>query len=364
MNEAEKYELETTIEELESYRGRHTELITVLIPSGTTLTQITKQLEDEKGTATNIKSTSTRKNVIASLDRVVRKLKEIGRTPPNGLAVYAGNVTLSDGRESLEVWTIEPPKKLKIKIYRCDQTFVVEPLKEMLETDEVYGLLIIERNEATIGLLDGKHIKILQHMTSGIPGKTKCGGQSAQRFARIRESAAKEFFKRTAENMRTHFWDNKKLKGILVGGPIPTKDEFLVQGQLLTQLKNKVIGVKDIGGTGMHGLQELVEVSADILAEQEITKQRQILDLFFERLAKEPNKVAYGIAEVEDRLMRGAVDKLIISKSLDRKKVKSMEKLAKESSAEIYIVTNETSEGVQFDNLGGIAGLLRFEIHD
>ena len=364
MNEAQKYELEATIEELESYRGRHTELITVLIPAGATLTQTTKQLEDEKGTATNIKSSGTRKNVIASLDRAVRKLKEIGKTPENGLAVYAGNVTLADGRESLEVWAIEPPKKLKIKIYRCDQTFVLEPLKEMLETDEVYGLLIIERNEASIGLLDGKHIKLLQHMTSGIPGKTKCGGQSAQRYARIRESAAKEFFKRIAENMRNHFWDNKKLKGILIGGPIPTKDEFLTQSQLLTQLKEKVIGVKDIGGTGMHGLHELVEASEDILAEQEITKQRQILDLFFEKLAKEPNKVAYGTTEVEDRLKRGAVGKLIISKTLPREKVKSMEKLAKASSAEIYIVTSETAEGVQFDNLGGIAGLLRFEIYD
>jgi peptide chain release factor subunit 1 len=364
MDEAQKYELEKIVEELDSYRGRHTELITVLIPSGATLTQTTKQLEDEKGTATNIKSTGTRKNVIASLDRAIRKLKEIERTPENGLAVYAGNVTLADGRESLEVWAIEPPKKLKVKIYRCDQTFVTEPLKEMLETDEVYGLLIIERNEASIGILDGKHIKLLQNMTSGIPGKTRAGGQSAARFGRIRESAAKEFFKRVAENMKEHFWDNKKLKGIIVGGPIPTKDEFLAQGQLVTQLKEKVIGVKDIGGTGLHGLHELVEASADLLAEQEITKQRQILDLFFERLAKEPDKVAYGIAEVEDRLIRGAVDKLIISKSLDREKIKEMEKLANSSSTEIYIVTAETAEGVQFDNLGGIAGLLRFEIHD
>ncbi|NPE26962.1 peptide chain release factor 1 [Methanococcoides sp. SA1] len=364
MNEAQKYELESTIEELEGYRGRHTELITVLVPAGATLHQTTKQLEDEKGTATNIKSTSTRKNVIASLDRAVRKLKEIGKTPENGLAVYAGNVTLEDGRESLEVWAIEPPKPLKVKIYRCDQTFVLDPLKEMLETDECYGLVIIERNEASIGMLDGKNIKLLQHMTSGIPGKTKCGGQSAARYSRIRDSLAKEFFKRIAENMKKLFWDNKKLKGIIVGGPIPTKEEFLKQGQLVTQLKDKVIGVKDIGGTGMHGLHELVESSEDLLAEQEMTKQRQILDLFFECLAKEPNKVAYGEAEVEDRLNKGAVDKLIISKTLPKEKIKFLEGLANKSSTEIYIVTNETAEGVQFDNLGGVAGLLRFEIHD
>ena len=364
MEEQQKLELENLLEELEDYRGRHTELITVYVPSGATLTQTTKQLENEKGTATNIKSTSTRKNVINALERAIRKLKDLEKTPPNGLAVFSGNVSKVEGQEDLQIWAIEPPKKLKIKIYRCDQTFVLEPLTEMLETDEVYGLLIIERNEATIGILDGRHIKILQHMTSGIPGKTRAGGQSAQRFARIRESAAKEFFKRVAENMKKHFWDNKKLKGILVGGPIPTKDEFLAQGQLVTKLKEKVIAVKDIGGTEMHGLQELVEMCQDVLAEQEITKQKLILDNFFERLAKDPDKVSYGMAEVEDRLNRGAVDKLIISKSLDKKKIKALEKLARESSTDVHIVTKETAQGVQFDNLGGVAGLLRFAIMD
>ncbi|MFH0712007.1 MAG: peptide chain release factor aRF-1 [archaeon] len=363
MDETQKFELESLVEELENYRGRHTELITVMVPAGATLTQTTKQLEDEKGTATNIKSAGTRKNVINALERVIRKLKEIGRTPENGLAVFSGNVT-KDGKESLEIWAIEPPKKLKVKIYRCDQTFVIEPLKEMLETEEVYGLLIIERNEASIGILDGKHIKLLQNMTSGIPGKTRAGGQSSQRFARIRESMTKEFFKRVAEHMKTHFWDNKKLKGILIGGPIPTKDEFLEQGQLVTALKDKVVAVKDLGGTGMHGLEELVELCQDVLSEQEITKQRQILDLFFEKLAKEPNKVSYGEAEVEDRLNRGAVEKLIISKSLPKEKIKFLEKLAQASSSEIHLVTKETAEGVQFDNLGGTGAILRFEIHD
>jgi len=350
MDETQKFELESLVEELEGYRGRHTELITVMIPAGATLTQTTKQLEDEKGTATNIKSSGTRKNVINALERAIRKLKEIGRTPKNGLVVFSGNVTNADGKESLEVWTIEPPKKLKIKIYRCDQTFVLEPLKEMLETEEVYGLLIIERNEASIGILDGRHIKLLQNMTSGIPGKTRAGGQSAQRFARIRESAAKEFFKRVAEAMKKHFWDNKKLKGILVGGPIPTKDEFLEQGQLVTKLKEKVIAVKDLGGTGMHGLEELVQLCEEALAEQEITKQKLILDEFFEKLAKEPDKIAYGEAEVEDRLNRGAVEKLILSKSLEKSKIKKLKSLAKASSTEIHLVTKETSQGVQFDN--------------
>lgn len=364
ISETDKFELETLIEDLEGIRGRHTELITVYVPAGFTLTQVTKQLEDEKGTATNIKSNATRKNVINALERTIRKLKDIGRTPPNGLAVFSGNVSVNEGKEDLQIWTIEPPKKLKVRIYRCDQTFVLEPLQEMLLTDEIYALLIIERNEASIGVLEGKHIKLLQHMTSGIPGKTRAGGQSSARFSRIRDGLAKEFFKRVAENLKTHFFENKKLKGILIGGPIPTKEEFLAQGQLTTSLKEKVIAVKDLGGTGYPGLVDLVNLCEDTLQEQEITKQKKIMDEFFEMLAKNPDRVSYGEAEVEDRLNRGAVGKLLISKSLDRKKIKVLEKLAKESSTEIHLVSNETAEGVQFDNLGGVGGLLRFEIHE
>ncbi len=789
MDDAQKYELEMLVEELESYRGRHTEFITIYIPAGFSINQVAKQIEDEKGTATNIKSNTTRKNVINALEKASRKLKEIKETPKNGLALFSGNVSKQEGKEDLQVWAIEPPKPLKIRLYRCDQTFVLEPLQEMLETDEIYALLLIERKEATIGILEGKSIRILQDMTSGVPSKVRAGGQclcpdtlvmkdsgeivklkdthnplivlsenfntendektpiiakwenkkelfqietsfpkfklksskdhtffvrtdngieekplseinegdflllpekinlnlddkeivfspvikqefntkkvkipkkinsdfsrvlgyylgdgsyekdrisffeqrkevaeyykklvedifgieaksifrvdrnyyqlriysrivaqlfngifsekektlnqgvpklittssnnslasfiagffdaegyvcsrvalginnellakqlqflllrvgiissineydnfrnpysnktryilaiddleslkkfqekcnfcskekqekllemimnrssrnkvrqlvvngkevariirnsglntrdfncgyffcnkrqmskevfkkrildkisdnelrrrleifynsnliavkiakitsigesptidietknhnflanglivhnSSQRFHRITENAAKEFFRRVAETMKDLFFD-REIKGILVGGPIPTKEEFLEKGQLVTKLKEKVIAVKDIGDTGMPGLKSLVEACEDVLAEQEITKQKQILDEFFTTLAKEPDKVTYGEAEVEQRLEEGSVGKLILSKSLDRKKIKKFEKLASNTGAEVYLVTKETSEGVQFDNLGGVGGILRF----
>jgi peptide chain release factor subunit 1 len=360
MTDSQKLDLEMLVEELKEYRGRHTEFITVYIPAGFDKNQVAKQIEDEKGTATNIKSNSTRKNVINALEKASRKLKEIKQTPPNGLAVFAGNVSDVEGKEDMQAWAVEPPKPLKIRLYRCDQTFVLEPLEEMLENDDVYGLLIIERKEASIGVLDGNSIKVLQHMTSGIPGKVRAGGQSSQRFHRITEGLAKEFFRRVAEEMKNQFFENKKLKGILIGGPVPTKDEFLETGNLVTSLKDKVIAVRDIGGTEMNGLKELVEACKDVLAEQEITKQKKILDEFFEMLAKEPEKIAYGEAEVEQRLNEGAVGKLIISKSLPRDKIKFFEKLAVQTSPEIHVVTSETTEGVQFDNLGGIGGVLRF----
>ena len=362
MDDAKKYELEETVKELENIRGRHTELITIYVPAGYTLTQVGKQIESEKGTATNIKSKNTRKSVLDALERISRQFKLIERTPENGLVIFCGNVSEVEGQEDIKIWVIEPPKPLKIKLYRCDQTFVIEPLKEMLQTEEVYALLLIERKEATIGLLEGKSIKVLQNMTSGIPSKVRAGGQSSQRFHRITEGMAKEFFRRVAEAMKNHFFEMKKLKGILIGGPIPTKNEFLETGNLATSLKEKVIAVKDIGDTGLHGLETLVKVSQDVLAEQEITKQKLILDDFFTALAKEPGKVAYGETEVEQRLDEGSVSKLIISKTFTREKIKKFEELASKTSSEVHIVTSETAQGVQFDNLGGIGAILRYAV--
>jgi len=171
-------ELADIIEELEKIRGRHTELVTVLVPAGSNLNVVIDQLESEKSTARNIKSRTTQKNVIEAIERIVRQLRMLGQTtPPNGIAVYSGNVSSVEGQEDMRIWAFEPPEELGIRLYRCDQVFIVEPLKELVEIKDVYGLFVIERKEATIGVLEGKRIKILQHLESFIPGKIRAGGQ-------------------------------------------------------------------------------------------------------------------------------------------------------------------------------------------
>ena len=357
-----KQELEEFVEELEEIRGRHTELVTVYIPAGANINVVAKQIEAEKSTANNIKSKTTRSNVLDALESISRRLKLFKQTPKNGLAIFCGNVSKKEGQANLKLWTFEPPQPLKTRLYRCDQTFVLEPLKEMLEADEVYGLLVLDRKEATIGLLEGKQIKVLRKMTSGVPGKVRAGGQSSQRFHRITEGMAKEFFRRVAEAMKELFFDKPKLKGILIGGPIPTKEEFLEEGQLVTALKKKVIGVKDLGYADEYGLRVLVQESKDVLKEQEITKEKKLLERFFNILGKTPKKVTYGIKNVKKGLKYGAVQVLILSKKVKKADIKELKKLAEQIGAEVEIVSVDTSEGEQFLNLSGVGAILRFEI--
>lgn len=360
MSDAKSLDFQDFVEKIASFRGRHTELVTVLIPAEYNVNAVVHQLEGEKSTASNIKSRTTRNNVIEALEKIIRELKLGPQKYKNGIAIYCGNVSQVEGQTDIQFFTIEPPQPLKVRMYRCDQEFVYQPLKEMTEIAEVYGLLVIERKEATIGLLEGTQIKVLHKMSSGVPGKIRAGGQSSQRFHRVTEGLAKEFFRRVAEAMKEYFFDMPKLKGILIGGPIPTKEEFIEEGQLVTALKNKIIGVKDIGYADEHGLQLLVEASKDVLAEQEITKEKKILENFFNTLGKFPEKTAYGYERVKKALEMGVVQTLIISEKVQKEKIKELIKIADQMSSEIEIVSVETGEGEQFFNLSGIGAILRY----
>jgi len=363
MDDKEKLILEEKIEELEAVKGRHTELVTVMVPAGFNIHPVIKQLEGEKSTAANIKSKQTRTSVIESLEKIIRELRALGKTPENGIALYAGNISKKEGDSEIGFWPIEPPKPLNTRMYRCDQTFVVEPLKEMLQTDEVFGLLVIDRKDATIGLLEGKKIKVLRKLSSGVPGKIKAGGQSAQRFHRITEGLAKEFFRKVAREMKEIFFEMPRLKGLLIGGPIPTKEEFLEEGHLVTKLKEKVIAVKDLGYVDEHGLDLLVESSEEDIAEQEIIKEKKILEKFFNTVGKNPSKAAYREDQVSLALDRGAVELLLLSLELDKGKIAELEKKALNMGSSVVLISTETEEGRQFKNMtDGFGAILRFAL--
>ncbi len=358
----EKYRLKKFVKELSSYKARHTELITVYIPVGYDMNKVINHLLQEKGTASNIKSTSTRKNVTDALEKMIQHLRLFKQTPPNGLAVFSGNVAEKEGQSDLQVWSIEPPLPLNTRIYRCDKQFVLDGLTNMMEIKDVFGLVVMDQRDAMIAFLKGKTIIPLKKTHSEVPGKIRAGGQSAPRFARLRQGALKDHYKKIAEYMKEEFLGNKNLRGIIIGGPGTTVNDFINKGYLTGDLQKKVIGTKDLSYTGEFGLQELLDKSSDILAEEEIASEKEIMQKFFELLAKEPNKVTYGEKEVKKAAEIGAVDTLLLSEELDDEKIEELDQEAKKTGAEVKIISTETREGAQLKDLGKIAAILRYAL--
>jgi len=359
----QKFELKKFVNELDKYRGRHTELVTVYIPADYDMNKIINHIKQEQGTATNIKSTSTRKNVIDALERMVQHLRLFKKTPPHGLAAFSGNVAEREGQSDVKVWSIEPPVPLKTRIYRCDKTFQLDLLREMLEVKEVYGMVVMDRRDAMIAFLKGKTIVPLVKTHSEVPGKTKAGGQSAARFERLREGAKKAHYKKVAEYMKEQFLGKKELKGIIIGGPSVTTNEFMGADYLTGDVKKKVIAVKDLSYTGEFGLQELLDKSADVLAAEEVAAEKELVQRFLNLLAKKPGMVTYGQSEVTKALEMGAAEIVLLSEDLEDQVISQLEKKAKETSAEVMIISTETREGVQLRDLGKIAAILRYEMN-
>lgn len=359
----QKLQLKKLIKELKSHKAPHTEFVTVYVPQGYEITKIIGHLAEEQGTASNIKSATTRKNVQNALEKMIQHLHNFPKTPANGLAVFSGNVAAAEGKQDVKVWSIEPPVPLNIRIYRCDKNFVTDILEEMLVEKSVYGLVVMDRRDANLALLKGKTIVPLQKTHSEVPGKARAGGQSAQRFARIREGAAKEHFKKIAEYMKEQFLPfGNNLKGIIIGGPGITVNDFLNKDYLTGDIKKKIIGTKDLSYTGEFGLQELLDKSQDILAEEEIAQEKKAVQQFLKQMLDNPKKVTYGEKETLKALEMNAVDTLLLSENVAEDKIFALEEKAQAGGAEVKIISVETREGVQLKDLGGIAAVLRFEI--
>ena len=363
LTEAQRFHLKKFIKELENFKGRHTELVSVYIPQDYDLNKIINHLAQEQGTASNIKSASTRKNVTDALERMIQHLKLFKRTPPNGLAAFSGNVAQREGQQDFKVWSIEPPIPLKTRIYRCDKEFVLDILRDILEAKEVYGLVVMDRRDANIALLKGKTIVPLVKTHSEVPGKFKAGGQSAQRFHRLIEGAAKDHYKKVAEYMKETFLNMEGLKGIIVGGPGPTKYD-LVEGDFITnEVKKKIIAIKDLSYTGEFGLEELLEKCQDVLAEEDVMEEKKIVNKFLEMLATKQNMAAYGEVDVMDKINMGVVDIVLLSEDLPEEKIEEFENAAKPVGTEIRIISTQTREGAQLRDLGKVAAILRYEVH-
>jgi len=315
----EEYKLRKLIKELENKEGKGTELISLYIPPGRQISDVMNALKQEYSQANNIKDRRTRHHVLDALTSCMQRLKLFKTVPENGLVIFCGYVSTGiPGNENMEIHLIVPPEPIKTYLYRCDSKFYLDPLKEIISEKDFYGLIVMDRNEATFAILKGTQLRILDTITSGVPGKHDAGGQSQRRYERIIEQMAHEFYKRIAEYAKKYFLDsNIVLQGIIIGGPGKTKEEFVKGNYLHYQLQSKIIGVLDIGYTGEEGIYELVNRGRDLLQNVKYIREKNAMQDFLSNLVKDDSRISYGLNNVEKLLSLNVVEKILVSTDLE-----------------------------------------------
>src|SRR3990170_4528401 len=279
----ELYRLRKTLDTLAKKEGSHTELITIYVPPGKQISDAISMLRDEYGTASNIKSTTTRKNVQEAIVKVQQRLKLFKDAGEKGIVIFCGAIPQEGGgpgSERMETYVITPPEPIKIYLYRCDSRFHTEHLQEMLREKETFGILLIDASDATIATLQGKRLEIVRQMYSGVSGKTRAGGQSARRYERLRDQQLNEYFTRVAGHANETFLPIDTLKGIILAGPGPTKYDFQKAGHLNYQLQNKILDTIDTAYVEKQGVKEVVEKAPEIMRKVRYIEEKQIVQQF------------------------------------------------------------------------------------
>ena len=402
------YRIRKLLTDLSTKTGRGTELVSLYLPPKKPVHEAISALREESGTASNIKSDTTRNHVQDALTKTMARLRLYKQTPENGIVIFCGAIPGpgGPGNETIELYEVLPQKPVSVYLYRCDDHFHLDPLREMLREQNVIGVMAVDATEAGLGIVSGDTWDVVDTISSGVSGKTRKGGQSARRYERLREMELTDYFNRLADHAKKTFIDQHPVKGLIVSGPGPTKDEFVKEGYLDYRLQNAIVGTLDTGYAGREGVRETIGKSEKLLENVRVVEEKKLVDRFLREVNSDTGLAIYGIQDILNSLKRSAVDTIIVNDDVDLVYLKATcrncenvtEKFASrsqiigvkqsmlacpncgstevdiverdivdyladaavDSGANVEVISSKTEGGSMLKNFGGVSAILRY----
>jgi peptide chain release factor subunit 1 len=308
-NNVETWKIRRLIKNLEKLRGNGTSMISLLLSPRDAISKVQAMLAGEMGTATNIKSRVNRQAVLTAITSAKERLKLYSKTPENGLVIYCGTVVSEDGN-SEKKYTIdfEPFRPLNTFKYICDNKFHTGPLQELLENDDVFGFVVVDGNGCLFGTLQGNNRRILQQITVSLPKKHGRGGQSAPRFARIREEKRHHYVRKVAELTTQHFIsdDMPNVKGIVLAGSANFKNDLSGSDLFDKRLSALVVKIVDVSYGGENGFSQAISLAEDALSNVKFIEEKNLISKYFEEIALDTGMIVFGVEDTLTALESGA----------------------------------------------------------
>jgi peptide chain release factor subunit 1 len=117
----------------------------------------------------------------------------------------------------------------------------------------------MDGNGTLFGVLAGNTRELLHKFTVELPKKHGRGGQSALRFARLREEKRHNYVRKVAELAVQHFItaDKVNVTGIVLAGSADFKNELSQSDMLDQRLAAKIVKVVDVSYGGENGFNQV-----------------------------------------------------------------------------------------------------------
>lgn len=266
----------------------------------------------------------------------------------------------------------------------------------MLLPKDLFGFIVADGNGALFGTLRGNLKTTLESFTVDLPRKHGRGGQSSNRFERIRTEKRHNFLREVAEATIDNFITNNmpNVKCLVIAGSAEIKNDLLKSDLFDKRLRSIQIEVVDIMYGGELGFQEAIEKASGFLSGVRLVDEKKVLKGYFNEINKSSNLWVSGVKETTTFLLSKLIKNLIVFENIDLFAVtlkndpevkflstKDLEEipnseieeerqfidwLIDEERYKTYVdsmefVSDSSSEGTQFvRGFGGIGGILRY----
>ena len=235
------------------------------------------------------------------------------------MIIFCGLGSEGDSGEKLFKIDLEPFKPINTSLYRCDSVFHTEEIRRLLEDNDRFGFLIMDGNGSLFGYVQGNTRTVVTKFSVDLPKKHGRGGQSSNRFARIRTERRHNYLRKVCEAMTTVFITNDRpnVKNLILAGSADFKTDLNKSDLFDPRLSPLVIKVLDIAYGGENGFNQAIELAGDALRNVKFVHEKKIIGRFFEEIAKDSGKFAFGLKDTMDALDYGAMEILIIFENLE-----------------------------------------------
>ncbi len=374
------------------------------MPFNGTVDQAVTTLKNELKTNTKLES-----NAEQNLKQLVQYLKQVPVIAENGIAIFAGVYAQNDLEQPMfGIEEVVPPEPVGSFHFEVGNLFQLKPLREMLRDPKVVGVLVLDAKDATLGVVNGEITEFVDRISSGVPGKTRKGGQSQRRYERERDMEVGAFFRRVAEHTTEEFLEKHPITVLLVGGPGQTKNDFIKGKYLHYELDNKLLQTYDTQSPDEVAIKDVLCKAEEMLRSMCGPEEKQLVERLQSELRKQAGLATYGLDQVMNMLRKGAVEVVLVTDDSDYAEVGSvcrkcgniaqrivhgektaamrdlishpctecggeefdlteqdivdvLEDVASETNARVEVISSASGEKAQLAALGGVAAILRYK---
>ena len=284
--------------------------------------------------------------------------KFLGKLRVHGIIIHAPDIIPTGAHHTISVSLNQPATIVK----QNWQKHALDRLERASETETT--LLIVSIDDEGYAIAETKQygVEIRIEERIKLPGKHE---------AEKRQGATNEYFKRVQTSL-AQIWKQSNHSIVIVGVGFVKNDFVTYIKDNAQEIAKSIVDVKSVNNGGTSGIYEALRSGVLLKAahKMRVLEETEVMEEIMKRLGKGEGTVTYGLADVENASMMGAIEKLVLADTMlreseDEQRLR-LEKIMRDvehRNGTVTVLSTEHEAGSKLLALGGIAALLRFALY-